>query len=158
MDKQVLLDDVIAQLEQNVVTLTSAMEKTVDAATNEETVPEHKYDTLALEASYLAHGQAVRLEQVKSDIALLRKMVLNPFSSLDNVRLTAVVEIEDEDEVVSRFFVLPCAGGLTIEEATIKVVTPHSPLGKALIGKSIDDEVVVCIGEKLTHYAIIHLY
>ena len=35
MDKQVLLDDVIAQLEQNVVTLTSAMEKTVDAATTE---------------------------------------------------------------------------------------------------------------------------
>ncbi len=157
MDKQALLEDVITQLEQNVAALMSAMEKTVDAATNEETVPEHKYDTLALEASYLAHGQAVRLEQIKNDIALLRKTQVKAFSSQDRIKLTALVDLEDSDGVVNQFFVLPCAGGVSIKGMTIKVVTPQSPLGNALLGQTQDDEVTVTIGEQPTHYAIINL-
>ncbi|MBY6198895.1 GreA/GreB family elongation factor [Vibrio hangzhouensis] len=157
MDKTVLLSAVIDELENKVATLVSAMEKTVDAATNEETVPEHKYDTLALEASYLAHGQAMRLEQVKSDIATLRKTVLRPFSRDDKVGLTALVQLEDDSEHIAWYFVLPCAGGVSIPGYGVTVVTPHSPLGKSLLGQSRDEEVSTTIAEKVCHYAIISI-
>lgn len=166
MDKRALLTAVIYELESKVTTLVSAMEQTVDAATNEETVPEHKYDTLALEASYLAHGQAMRLEQIKNDIATLKRTTLREFSEQDSVGLTALVCVENDDEQIAWYWMLPCGGGVTIKDASVltnsglaelTVVTPHSPLGKALLGQNEDDEVSLAIGDSVQHYAIISI-
>ncbi|USD59157.1 GreA/GreB family elongation factor [Vibrio sp. SCSIO 43140] len=155
MDKQVLIDELIEQLEQQITTLNSAMEQTVDAATNEETVPEHKYDTLALEASYLAHGQAMRLEEIRRDITMLKSFTLNDLASDSAISLGALVELEDVNEEHSYYFLLPTAGGAKLANESVVVVTPHSPLGKALKGGVVDDEVSVPIGDQRRVYDII---
>lgn len=155
MDKHTLIAELIAQLERQITTLNSAMAQTFDAATNEETVPEHKYDTLALEASYLAHGQAMRLEEIKRDIALLKAFVLNDFANDSSVSLGALVGLEDHNEVQSFYFLLPTAGGAKLADESVVVVTPHSPLGKALKGCALDDEVSILIGEQRHVYDVI---
>jgi len=54
------------------------------------------------------------------------------------VRLYSVVIVEFDDGEESRFFVFPVMGGQKIEE-THMVISPHSPVGKALIGKEEGD-------------------
>ncbi len=65
MNKADLVQIIIQQLEDKLHVAHASTQRAIDAATDEETVPEHKYDTLALEASYLAHGQAMRVQEVK---------------------------------------------------------------------------------------------
>ena len=76
MNKPELRQIIIEQLESRLRIAQSATQRAIDAATDEETVPEHKYDTLALEASYLAHGQAVRVQECEDDIQCYRNLVL----------------------------------------------------------------------------------
>lgn len=116
------------------------------AATNEESVAENKYDTFGLEASYLAHGQSQRVLDCEKDWLLFDKK--EPFlpSNDEAIRLWCAVELEathSPESAVRYFFVSPCAGGLTVEVKgkIIYLVTPSSPVGKALIGKMIDEEV-----------------
>ena len=45
----------------------AAAKRAHDTATSEENVAENKYDTLALEAAYLAQGQSQRVVQCQSD-------------------------------------------------------------------------------------------
>ena len=57
--------------------------------------------------------------------------------------LTALVALEDERDELSIYLLVPCAGGETLEVhgTTIRTLTPGSPLGQALIGRRVDDEV-----------------
>ncbi|CAH0526711.1 GreA/GreB family elongation factor [Vibrio hippocampi] len=158
MNKPEIIAAVIAQLQDKVTTLESAMAQTVDAATNEQTVPEHKYDTLALEASYLAHGQAVRLQQIHADIKRLEQLVAHSEKSMDKVALACIVEVEDENDKRQRFMMLPCAGGIKLPQFALTTVTPESPLGKKLHNKQLDDEVEVQVGERSVYYAIVALH
>ncbi|MCW8347282.1 MULTISPECIES: transcription elongation factor [Vibrio] len=157
MNKAAVVQQVIVELEQKITTLLSAMEQTVDAATNEETIPDNKYDTLALEAAYLAHGQAMRLEAIKKDIATLRHLVIRTFDHDTPVGLSAMVELEDDQEVLSRYLLLPCGGGVSIVAEGIRVVTPESPLGRALVGRLLDDEIALQVGERVTHHVIVNI-
>ena len=61
-----LCDAILLALEEKLSIARSSTQRAIDAATDEETIPEHKYDTLALEASYLAHGQALRVQESES--------------------------------------------------------------------------------------------
>ena len=60
MDKPHLLALIVATLAHDLDVLTRAAQTAYEAATAEENIAENKYDTLGLEASYLATGQARR--------------------------------------------------------------------------------------------------
>ncbi|WP_236860664.1 hypothetical protein [Candidatus Reidiella endopervernicosa] len=45
-----------------------------NTATDDENVAENKYDTLGLEASYLAQGQAQRVAECEADLAVFRQL------------------------------------------------------------------------------------
>ena len=60
-----LRDLLLAALDENCAMLESTLNAVVDAATNTESKPENKYDTRALEASYLAGAQQERLNEMK---------------------------------------------------------------------------------------------
>lgn len=116
------------------------------AATNEESVAENKYDTFGLEASYLAHGQSQRVLDCEQDWHLFNKKTPFILNNDEAIRLWCAVELEAIHSRVSTvryFFVSPCAGGLTVEikGKVIYLVTAFSPVGKALIGKMITEEV-----------------
>ena len=55
----------------------------------------------------------------------------------------ALVALDDESEEESIYFVVPCAAGEKLEQdgTTIRTLTPGSPLGGALIGRRVGDEI-----------------
>ena len=126
-----------------------------EAATNEESVAENKYDTFGLEASYLAHGQSQRVIECEKDWLAFEKKEVTV--SRDNVDLWSLVKLIpiDADLVLAKcFYVAPCAGGLSVEinGSKVLVVTLSSPVGKALIGKECGEEVVLSQnGLKMTY-------
>ena len=150
MDKRALLDLVLADVEREIQTLTAAAKATHEGATHEEAKPENDKDTRALEQSYLARGQAKRVEEMQETHTRLRFVQLRDYDEDDAIGVGALVVVEDQDEQEHTYFLVPVGGGRTIEHegATITILTTGSPLGRALIGARVDDEVVVAIGKR----------
>ncbi|WP_045480485.1 GreA/GreB family elongation factor [Vibrio owensii] len=156
MNKVDLVQIIIQQLEDKLQVAHASTQRAIDAATDEETVPEHKYDTLALEASYLAHGQAMRVQESEEELRQYRTLVLRDFVDA-RIAVGAYVELVDENDVEKAFFIGPCSGGLTVEwqGKEVFVLTPKSPLGRALMGKEEGEEVEMKIVDKTTCYEVV---
>ncbi|GAK24213.1 transcription elongation factor [Vibrio sp. JCM 19052] len=156
MNKVDLVQIIIQQLEDKLQVAHASTQRAIDAATDEETVPEHKYDTLALEASYLAHGQAMRVQESEEELRQYRTLVLRDFVDA-RIAVGAYVELVDENDVEKAFFIGPCSGGLTVEwqGKEVFVLTPKSPLGRALMCKEEGEEVEMKIGDKTTCYEVV---
>ena len=157
MTKGQLLHDIIEALVADLATLTAAARQAHEAATHEECAPDNKYDTTALEASYVAQGQANRAAEIRRALERYRSLNLRPFGEQTPIRLTALVTLEAEDGRCTRVFVGPDAGGLKVGEGKEEciVITPESPLGRALLGRVCDDEVEVEQGETVKAYTIV---
>ncbi|SON49455.1 transcription elongation factor [Vibrio tapetis] len=158
MDKSELCQLILIELHKVHQVSLAATQSAIESATNEETIPDNKYDTLALEAAYLAHGQAQRVQECEENIRQYRELVLREFTIDTPITVSALVEVVDEHDKLSWFFVGPCGGGLSVcvssKQASVAVVTPQAPLGKALVGKFLHDEVDVKIGDKTHCYEI----
>ena len=156
MNKADLVQIIIQQLEDKLHVAHASTQRAIDAATDEETVPEHKYDTLALEASYLAHGQAMRVQESEEELRHYRTLVLRDFVDA-RIAVGAYVELVDENDVEKAFFIGPCSGGLTVEwqGKEVFVLTPKSPLGRALVGKEEGEDIDMKIGDKTTRYEVV---
>ncbi len=159
MNKTDLVQIIIQQLEEKLLVAHASTQRAIDAATDEETVPEHKYDTLALEASYLAHGQAMRVQESEEELRQYRALALRDFTDAP-IGVGAYVVLEDNHAAEKSFFVGPCSGGLTFnwQNKEVFVLTAKSPLGRALIGKEEGDEVLVEIGDKTTCYEVVTVF
>ena len=59
-------------------------------------------------------------------------------------RVGALVEA-DEDGERSTFWIAPHGGGARLADGAVQVVTPKSPLGRALLGASAGDECEVVL-------------
>ena len=134
---------IIDRLAADLAVLTKAARVAHEAATHEENIPDNKYDTLSLEASYVAQGQANRAQEIRRALHAYRSLELQRFDAGAAIRLTALVTLEGEDGGVKTFFIGPQEGGLKLEldGEEVVVITPGSPLGQELIGKSEGDEV-----------------
>lgn len=134
--------ELLGKLEETLRTLEAAHADTREAATHAEAKPENDKDTRALEQSYLARGQAMRIEDLRAGLAALGTMNLTPG---DQGRVGALVEAEDDDGAAVAFFLAPEGGGTRLAGG-VQVVTPASPLGQALLGKRAGDEVELKLG------------
>lgn len=161
IDKTILHQEIIKKLELVYASALAATQTAIDTATDKENVPEHKYDTLSLEASYLAHGQAQRLQQCLRDLHSFKDLAVKNCLDSDSVSIGALVKLLGDDEKCEKwFFLSSVAGGLSVQTSSIMVqlITPESPLGKALMGKSVDDEVVINIANHTKCYEIMSIY
>ena len=145
VDKQALLRLFIKQLEAKLATLVLSQHAAQAGATHPETRQEDPKDTRAIEGQYLARGLAERVESMREVVARCRHLELAAFGPDDPIAVTALVALEDEDGQESLYFLVPWAGGeqLDVGGTTIRTLTPSSPLGRALVGKHVDDEVEV---------------
>ena len=143
--KAALHAELCAHLRAELEAAVSAYKKTREAATHEEAKPENDKDTRALEQSYVARGQAARVLDLETVLAATEKMPLRAFREEDPIALGAiVVVVENDAEIV--FFLAPGGGGHRIEN--VQVITPQSPMGRALLGKHVGDEPEVVIAGK----------
>ena len=144
--KPALRAELLARLTADLETLERAYRATIEGATHEEAKPENDKDTRALEQSYLARGQAARIEELRASVAGVAGM---PMRDLEGrpVALGALVTVE-EDGVEATLLVAPGGGGARLGDGSVQVVTPPSPLGRALLGKQAGDEVEVVVAGK----------
>ena len=157
MIKEELLRSIIAALTADLTALIAAARQAHAAATHEECIPDNKYDTTALEASYIAQGQANRAAEIRRALERYRTLSLRPFDEETPIRLSALVILESQDGHCRRVFIGPDAGGLKIGngETECIVITPESPLGRALLGKTCDDEIEVDHGAVRKTYTVV---
>jgi transcription elongation GreA/GreB family factor len=159
MNKERILKGIIASLAADLEVLFKAAKTAHAAATHEECIADNKYDTLGLEASYVAQGQANRAQEIKQALEMYRKLELRSFAGNAAIRLSALVTLEAEDGSTRTVFLGPAAGGLKVEEGgeEIIVITPGSPLGRALLGKSAGDRVEMPAGSAEKEYEIVEV-
>lgn len=150
---------IIEQLERELATATAASQEAHASATHSENIASNRYDTLAVEAAYLAHGQSVRIEELQQSIALYRHFRRPDFNQQSTIQLGALVTIEDGNGKIRRLFIGPAAGGLSIGEINdpIQVITATSPLGKALINRIIEDEFELQLNHLTKYFTIIDI-
>lgn len=141
--KKALVAALIGQLDAELTNMRRAAKDAREAATHEEAKPENDKDTRALEASYLAGAQAARVRDLEASIKLATGMALVEFGEGKQIQASAVVTLEDDDEVKTTFFLAPIGGGIQLKEGDVElqVVTPTSPLGRALLGRTKGDVI-----------------
>jgi transcription elongation GreA/GreB family factor len=144
MDKPALIRALCTQLEAEIARATESATRTREGATHEEAKPENDKDTRALEASYLARGQAQRVVDLQVALQQVKFMELRDFGPDDAVDVSALVQLEADDET-RWYFIAPAGGGnkLQLGATAVDVLTPAAPLGRALIGRYVGDEVAL---------------
>jgi len=142
MNKERLKQLLVERLQIEVDTLTGAAQQAHAAATHEENQPRSKYETLALEASYIAQGQANRAQELRDALLRYELLELLTYSDATPIGVTALVTLEEASGRRRTLFVGPAAGGMRVEldGTEVVVVTPDAPLALAIEGLSTDDE------------------
>jgi len=151
-----LINTIVSKLEAELATALTASNQAHDSATHAENIPDNKYDTLALEAAYLAHGQSLRVQELRQAIATLKDLIVP--TNTEEIDLGSLVTLEDERGQQRSLFIGPCAGGIVVEVetvGTVQVITPSSPLGQALLHKSIDEEISIEVAGQQQYFYVI---
>ncbi len=148
MDKSLLQQQVLESLTQDLQQAELAARVAHETATHEENIAENKYDTLGLEAAYLATGQARRAEAIRQALATwrqLRPLRPRPYDATKGIQLGALVCLADADNNRQRLFLGPDGASMKLiaEGQVIQVISHAAPLGKAMLGKCEGDELVI---------------
>lgn len=166
VQKQALLKQLCDQLQQEIDATMAAVNEAHALASHEQSKPENQYDTLALEAAYLAHGQSERIAELQRQVLLLNHFEFLDFKPDTRIAVGALVCLEevslDDESSYNKqqlLWVLPVAGGIILQhgEKEIRSITPEAPLAKALLGCYLDDEITLKLGDKKKQFEIIEL-
>lgn len=124
-----------------------------DETTNSETKQEGKYDTRAIEASYLARGQAWRIVALRRLRAWFAVVEPRP---MDRVQTGALVGVEDLDSGDERVFFVAPEGGRSaeVEGTTVELISPKSPLCQAMSELEEGDDFVLELPRGRREYVV----
>ncbi len=145
MNKSVLHQQVITRLEDDLQQAQQAALTAYEAATHEENIAENKYDTLGLEASYLATGQARRASAIRQTLASWKQLVIRAFDPQLGIQLGALIELSDDEDRRQCLFLGPDGAAMKLQQngQAVQVIGPQAPLGQSLLGKQVGDEVTL---------------
>ena len=153
--KEALKAELLALLAADLDTAERAYRATKEGATHEDAKPENDKDTRALEQSYLARGQAARIEELRAGIADVTALAVRSFEGAP-AALGALVTV-DQDGGESVLLLAPAAGGARLAKGTVQVVTPRSPLGRAILGARAGDDVEVTLAGKARTLTVVRV-
>lgn len=131
-----------AALEASFAAMVAAAAQTREGAVHEESRAEGDKDMRSTEQSYLARGQAMRAEELGEELERLRRLEPRAYGPDDAIGPDALVLVSVDDEETRAFYVVPYGGGtaLDVQGARVTVVTPSSPVGRALVGRREGDD------------------
>lgn len=165
--KPTLLKQLCDHLQQEIDATMAAVNEAHALASHEQSKPENQYDTLALEAAYLAHGQSERIAELQRQVLLLNHFDFLDYKAESRISVGALVCIENQLEGQSRvqsekqqwLWILPVAGGIVLQHKAkeIRSITPEAPLATALLGRYLDDEFTLKLGHTKKQFEIIEL-
>ena len=148
MDKFLLQQQVLKRLAEDLLQAEQAVRAAHETATHEENIAENKYDTLGLEAAYLATGQVRRAEAIRHALASWRQFRPRSYDVRQGIQLGALVCLVDSDDKQQHLFIGPDGGSMKLVSGTqlVQVISSQAPLGRAMLGKRQGDEVSIQAG------------
>ena len=154
-DKREILKLLRERVNTDLAVMQSAQRTVVEGATHEENKPENDKDTRALEQSYLARGQAQRVVELQGELNQLKALELREFGAATAIALGALVALDDGKDTV-HYFIAPAGGGLRVSLAgvEVRVVTPQSPIARALLGKREGEDLELRTPQGVTECSI----
>jgi len=156
IDKPALIGALLAALRAELVQADRAAREAAEAANHPEARPENDKDTRKIELSYLAAGQAARARELEAALALVQALPQGARDPAAPIAAGAVVTL-DVSGKPQRVIVSPAGGGLKLEApgGTISVVTPQSPLGSSLLGKSSGESFELVVAGRKSEVEIV---
>lgn len=158
IDKTRIVEQLIAKLNNELIEVESAAKSTKDLATSADLKSEGKYDTRAIEASYLASAQNKRVEEIKLDIQMLEDLnvQMEPAIKLQLGSL-ALIRCNNQERF---YFISSTSGGsmLMIDEKPILVISVFSPIGDAALGLGPGESFEVETPKDTRQYKVLEVY
>jgi len=155
-DKKIILDKLIENLKVELQEVEDAAKSSRDLATQDDLKSEGKYDTRAIEASYLAGAQLKRVEEIKIDIQMLEELELTQSPKL---QMGSLAQLAHNGQ--SRFYFLTTTSGgtmLEIEGETVLVISVFSPLGNGALGLVKGESFEIETPKELRIYEVLEVY
>jgi transcription elongation GreA/GreB family factor len=158
MDKQFLVKQLADQLRDSAAVARRAEKAAADEARDGATASEKRENArVSQEYSSLARGQGQRAEKVLAELKMLEDFRPTRLPSRGPIALGSIVEVED-NAVGRTFFLAPVGAGLELSgpggDGFLSVVTPVSPIGKAVLGRRVGDNVEVMVQGELREWTI----
>lgn len=159
MDKFLLQQQVLEQLAEDLLQVEQAARAAHETATHQENVAENKYDTLGLEAAYLAAGQARRADAIRQAIANWRQFRPRPYDASKGIQLGALVGLVNSDDKQQQLFLGPDGGSMKLVSGAqlVQVISSETPLGRALLGKGEGDEVSILVAQVRQQFEVLRV-
>lgn len=157
MNKQELIAQLVRQLEASARSALSARDAAAHEAKEGATPDEKREDARAAhQLQTMGAAQQRRAQQALADVDALARFKPGAMSTIG---VGAIVEIEDEETGEGRtFFLAPVGAGMTLTgpggDGLLSVVTPASPIGKAVLGRRVGDVVDITVDGDVREWQI----
>ena len=161
MDKRFLVEQLSERLRQASHVARKASLAAAEVAREGATPAEKREDArTALEFGGLAKGQKERADRMAAELSTLASFNPKNFSAQTPIALGAIVEVED-GSLGRTFFLAPVGAGIELTgpggDGFLSVVTPVSPIGKAVLGRKVGDTVDVVIQNQPREWTITYV-
>ena len=152
--KKLIIDFLINHLKSELVEIEKAARSSKELATAPDLKSEGKYDTRAIEASYLAGAQSKRVEEIKLDIGMLEDLDISE-NTQNKVQLGSLICLNCNGQE-RLYFVSSTSGGamVKVESDTVLIISVFSPIGDAALGLSVGDSFEVETPKEVRSYLI----
>lgn len=137
MNKTAIVQAIVDTLREDFEIRQRSSRQTRAAGNDAETKAEGKYDTRSTEENYLADGLARQAQEAALAAAAYENVAVRDFAPAEPIDVGALVQVRFSD-ADDWFFLGPAGGGIEVRHAgrTVTVITPESPLGAQLMGRS----------------------
>ncbi|HEX8818775.1 MAG TPA: GreA/GreB family elongation factor [Archangium sp.] len=168
LEKSELLAQLAERLRQSDRLAHRAEADAREAARSLATESEKKEDgRAAIEYGSLATGQAQRARRVLEELKALsdfQEAGLPRFSRKSAVGLGAIIDVSTEDDegfAERTFFLLPAGAGTELTgpggDGFLSVITPASPVGRALLGRRAGDTIEVTLAGEVREWTVLEV-
>jgi hypothetical protein len=146
-DKRTALSTVIAQVEAKLAELRAGYGAARDAVLSTPHVMKSKREVFGQESAYLANALALNIQEREHELKILRGLRLPEDPERAALGCLVGVGGAEGGDAGALYFLLPVCGGMEVPVGatgrTARVITGGTPVARALLGKSVGDEIVL---------------
>lgn len=163
MDKPDLVAQLVRQLETSARAALTSRDAAAAEARDGATPDEKREDARAAhQLQSFGRAQQRRAQQALADVDALTTFRPAAFAPTSRIAVGAVVEIEDAESGEGRtFFLAPVGAGVTLTgpggDGHLSVVTPVSPIGRAVLGRKTGEIVDVTVEGDVREWQITYV-
>jgi transcription elongation GreA/GreB family factor len=149
MDKTFLVNQLVERLRESAAVARKAGQAAEDEARHGATPAEKRENArVAMEFAGLARGQKERAGRAAAELSTLETFRPPRLPAGGPVAVGAIVEVEDGSQGRT-FFLAPVGAGVELNgpdgDGFLSVVTPVSPIGRAVLGRRVGEAVEVTV-------------